>query len=236
MPLDITRIRALIFDVDGTLSDTDDHMAARVARLARPLRFLLPARDPQRFARWFVMAIEAPGNFVYGLPDRLHFDTGLSRLSSALARRGWGRKTPRFWIIPQVCQALERLSAHYPMAIASARDEYSTHAFLEQFGLRPYFKVVATALTCEHTKPYPDPLEWVAAQMGVPPAACLMIGDTTVDIRAGRSAGVQTVGVLCGFGHDYELLRAGADLIIDTTAQLPEVLLSQRNQEAGIRE
>ena len=36
-----------------------------------------------------------------------------------------------------------------------------------------------------------------------------MIGDTTVDIRAGRSAGAQTVGVLCGFGEENELRRIG---------------------------
>ena len=52
-----------------------------------------------------------------------------------------------------------------------------------------------------------------------------MIGDTTVDIRAGRAAGAQTVGVLCGFGHEKELRRAGADLILAQTAQLTETLI-----------
>ena len=45
-----------------------------------------------------------------------------------------------------------------------------------------------------------------------------MIGDTTVDMHAGKSAGAQTIGVLCGFGHRKELLRAGADVILETTA------------------
>ena len=61
--------------------------------------------------------------------------------------------------------------------------------------------------------------------MGVPPAACLMIGDTTVDIRAAKAAGAQAVGVLCGFGELDELLRTGADLILNSTAELVEVLL-----------
>ena len=51
-----------------------------------------------------------------------------------------------------------------------------------------------------------------------------MIGDTTVDIRAGRAAGAQTVGVLCGFGSERELRRAGADLILASTAELGEML------------
>ena len=228
MPLDIPRIQALIFDVDGTLSDTDDRMADQVARLANLIRWTLPSRDPKRFARWFVMALETPGNFIYGLPDRLNIDNRLSRLSSSLARLGWGHKSPDFWIIPQVRPCLERLYARYPLAVASARDERSTHVFLEQYQLRPYFKAIATALTCEHTKPYPHPIRWAAEQIGVPPAACLMIGDTTVDIRAGRAAGAQTVGVLCGFGQENELRRAGADLIIPSTAHLAGILLGDQ--------
>ena len=51
-----------------------------------------------------------------------------------------------------------------------------------------------------------------------------MIGDTTVDIRAGKSAGAQTVGVLCGFGEEQELLRMGADLILKGTSELADVL------------
>jgi phosphoglycolate phosphatase len=53
-----------------------------------------------------------------------------------------------------------------------------------------------------------------------------MIGDTTVDIRAGVNAGAQTVGVLSGFGHEKELVKAGADIILDSVADLPDVLLS----------
>ena len=60
--------------------------------------------------------------------------------------------------------------------------------------------------------------------MGVKPEECLMIGDTTVDIRAGKSAGAQTVGVLCGFGEEPELRRFGADLILESTSQLADVL------------
>ena len=51
-----------------------------------------------------------------------------------------------------------------------------------------------------------------------------MIGDTTVDMRAGKSAGAQTVGVLCGFGEKEELLRMGADLILNSTNELADAI------------
>jgi phosphoglycolate phosphatase-like HAD superfamily hydrolase len=52
-----------------------------------------------------------------------------------------------------------------------------------------------------------------------------MVGDTTVDIRAGKAAGAQTAGVLCGFGTQDELLRTGADLILKSTPELTNYLL-----------
>jgi phosphoglycolate phosphatase-like HAD superfamily hydrolase len=52
-------------------------------------------------------------------------------------------------------------------------------------------------------------------------------GDTTLDIRAGKAATAQTVGVLCGFGEEYEIRRSGADLILAETADLIEILFAK---------
>ena len=112
------------------------------------------------------------------------------------------------------------------MAVVSARDENGTMAFLDHFGLTQYFDVIITGLSADHTKPYPDPVLLAAQKMGVPPESCLMIGDTTVDIRAGKSAGAQTVGVLCGFGEEAELRKFGADAILSDTPKLVDMLLS----------
>ena len=71
---------------------------------------------------------------------------------------------------------------------------------------------------------HPDPILFAARQMGVPPETCLMIGDTTVDMRAGKAAGAKTVGVLCGFGQEAELHHAGADLILATTSLITSAL------------
>jgi phosphoglycolate phosphatase len=60
--------------------------------------------------------------------------------------------------------------------------------------------------------------------MGVQPENCLMIGDTTMDILAGKRAGAQTVGVLCGFGERPELEKSGADLILENTSDLTGAL------------
>jgi HAD superfamily hydrolase (TIGR01549 family) len=129
-----------------------------------------------------------------------------------------------FLLIPGVDEMLAALKGHYPMAVVSARHEKSTMCFLQQFDLVKYFDAIITGLSAPHTKPFPDPIFLAAEKIGVKPHECLMIGDTTVDIRAGRSAGAQTVGVLCGFGDEKELKDMGADLILSNTHQLTDVL------------
>jgi len=219
MTLDVSRIRALCFDVDGTLSDTDDQLVQKAAPWLAPCAPLLPQRDVLRAARRLVMWAEAPGNTLIGLPDWLGIDEPLYRLAEK-----WVRRRPRplkhFLLIPGVDSLLENLSRRFPLAVVSARNDASTRAFLEQFQLTRYFSTIVTAITAQHTKPYPDPIFYAAKALGVSASACVMIGDTPVDIRAGKAAGAQTVGVLCGFGEENELRRHGADLILPSTADL----------------
>ena len=214
MPLDVERIKAICFDVDGTLSDTDDQWVMRFERLFMPFRKLMFGYDPHHTARMVVMGIETPGNIMYHVLDILRIDGHFAKLYSYLAQRMKLIQRKEFLIVNGTQEMLEKLQYHYPLAVVSARDEKSTHAFLHQFELLDYFASIATSQTCRYTKPFPDPIIKVAEDMGVLPEECLMIGDTTVDIRAGKSAGAQTVGVLCGFGTEEELQRAGADLIL----------------------
>ncbi len=226
MPLDLTRIRALCFDIDGTLRDTDDQLAQQLAGLLRPLDFILSGERTHLYARRLVMTLDEPGNAIRGLLDTLHLDGPLARLGDRLSKSCDKPSAKPPLIVPGVHSMLEALSHHFPLAVVSARHQRSSQAFLDCHHLSHFFRVIVTGQTCEHTKPYPDPILWAARQMEVPPEQCLMIGDTTVDIRAGRAAGAQTVGVLCGFGQQSELRRAGADLILPTTAMLTNVLLS----------
>ncbi len=226
MALDVSRVRALCFDVDGTLSDTDDQWVASFERRLLPLRRLFPRGEVRPFARWAIMCAESPGNLIYHLLDRTGLDSHVGRVFDFLARRQVGRQSSKFLIVDGVREALLILRQHYLLAVVSARGEDSTRCFLQQYDLEDLFPVVATALTCPYTKPFPDPILWAAKQMGVAPEDCLMIGDTTVDIRAGRQAGAQTVGVLCGFGQESELRRAGAGLILPSPAALVGVLLA----------
>lgn len=224
MPLDIDRIQAICFDIDGTLSDTDDLWVNNFSRKFSLLKHISPQKDTKLLARWLIMALESPGNLLYEIFDRLSLDDKVALLYNSIAHRNAGKKPRQFWMVPQGMELIKYCSQRYPLSIVSARDEKSTLAFLKQFDITDYFKAVVTAQTCTYTKPFPDPIVRAAEEIGVEPENCLMVGDTTVDIRAGKAAGAQTVGVLCGFGTEKELRRAGADLILNQTYELMTVL------------
>ena len=224
MPLDLGRIRGLCFDIDGTLCDTDDMWLDKVEKIFRPINRLLGRKDSRDFSRRLIMAIESPGNLAYHFLDRLNLDDEVGRLFNLMAKNEPDRPHS-YQIIPGAAGLLHDLHSRFPMAVVSAKGEQGTLAFLDQFALRPFFQAIITSQTCRYTKPFPDPVVYAARQLGVQPGECLMIGDTVVDIRAGRMAGAQTAGLLCGFGQEDELHNAGADVVIKDPADLLRLLI-----------
>jgi phosphoglycolate phosphatase-like HAD superfamily hydrolase len=214
MPLDVTRIKAVCFDVDGTLSDTDNEWVDRISRMMGWMEFAVKQQERARLARWLVMATESPMNALYHWADHLSLDDNFARLFAKRAGRAKARKHP-FWLMDGTVELLDLLFPRMPLSVVTARDEMTTMRFIDSFDLKKYFKLIVSSQTCEHTKPFPAPVLHAAKHMGISPENCVMIGDTTVDIIAGRDAGAQTIGLLCGFGTEKELRRAGADLIVN---------------------
>lgn len=221
MPLKIEKIQALCFDVDGTLLDTDEQVAARLTRLLKPVLGSRSARASRRIT----MTLDTPMNLVYTLLDWIHIDAPLMTLLEKFQQIKFRNIKPTQPLVPGTRQSLLLLQDQFPLSVVTARGKQATDQFLAFHQLGDHFVCVASGQTTIHTKPWPHPVLWAAEQMGIPPENCLMIGDTTVDIHAGRRAGAQTVGVLSGFGDEKELSRAGADLVVEDVLALTEVLL-----------
>ncbi len=219
---------AVLFDLDGTLVDTDDQTVERLTRRLRRLAL----RDPQRAARRLVMAAETPLNALLTALDLVGLDRPLSRLTRQLCRWRGLSPGPHFRMIPGVSQLLERLRARYRLAIVTTRPRCDLEAFLAQHRLDGTFEVLVTSESTFRLKPHPAPIRRAVQALGLAPERCLMVGDTTVDIRSARRAGVWAVGVLCGFGERRELERAGAHTILPATADLAALLLDRAEGEA----
>lgn len=227
MPLDLTRVRALLFDVDGTLADTDDQMISSFDTRVGWLRRFFPKKDARPFLRWAVTTAIAPVNTLIGIPDLLHLDQPLIVAANWTSDRIFRSGPGHFVLMEGVVEMLTQVREQFPLGIVSARSERATLNFLRQYQLEEHFTVIAHAQSALYTKPQPHPIRWCAEKLGVPAEACLMIGDTSVDIQCARRAGAQSVGVLCGFGGRLSLERAGADALLEHTSQLTQLLSGQ---------
>lgn len=210
--------------MDGTLRKTDEQYIGRVNILLAPLRWIT-RRDTSALARSIVARFEDPVNILFMLVDRLHIDAPLHKLVE-IANPWKKRKTrPDYYqLVPDLAKALRLLAARYPLAVISVRGREGTQNFLKLTGLEEYFSYVVSGQTAKRTKPFPDQIFWVAQQIGISPSECLMVGDTTIDIKAGKAAGAQTVCVLSGFGREDELRSRGADMILPSVSDLPAAL------------
>ena len=85
-------------------------------------------------------------------------------------------------------------------------------------------EVVISAGDAERKKPHPDPLMLCQERMGLDAHACAYVGDTSMDIAAGRAAGMKTIGVLTGFDSRDDLFQENPDHIIDSISDLPLIL------------
>lgn len=214
-------IDAILFDMDGTLIETDD---VDVSKWRQRFDRIMPGdKDNHLAARRFVMALETPVNAVFSLLDLVGLDTPFIRLMITLQG---SHTSPADSIpaIPGVEAVLPFLAEHYRIGVVSTRTQAESNLFLDALGLSEYVEVIAGRDTTWRIKPHPQPVLYAAGKLGVPPQRCLMVGDTTVDITAGRRAGAWTCGVLCGYGQRAELERVGADMILDSTAQVHQAL------------
>lgn len=222
--LDLSRIKAICLDVDGTLRKTDEQYTARINSLLSPLRWV-SRRNTLPMARSIVTRFEDPVNNLFTFAERWRINRPLHKLVDVA--NPWKRRRSRpgyYQMMPNLRPAIEKLAAKYPLAVISVRGTLGTRHFLEQTGLAEFFAFVASGQTATRSKPHPHQVYWVAQQLGIKPDECLIVGDTTIDIRAGKAAEAQTVGVLSGFGNEVELVQAGADLILPSVVDLPEVL------------
>ena len=213
-------IDAILFDLDGTLVETDDDVVEALARRLGVIRWLLPRRDTTRVARRLLMAFEGPSNRILSLLDRVGLDDDLFGLGDRLRRMRGVHAPLNFRPLDGIGAALRDLHDRYYLAIVTTRSHQEAQAFLKQQKLTDLVQVITGRDDTWRIKPHPSPVRHTAEKLGVPVERCLMVGDTTVDIRAARAAGARSVGVLCGFGHRTELERAGAERIVETTRDL----------------
>lgn len=225
----------LLFDLDGTLVDSRADLAASVNLMLGELgRESLPDEAIIGFVgEGARLLVERSLRASQGLSDETApngpnnpSNPSNGQISAALAifmRHYRDHLMDRTELYPGVREALDRLDG-IPKAIITNKPYQFSVAILEALGLSDRFPVVIGGDSLPERKPSPLMLLEGARRCGATPAQTLMIGDSRIDIAAGRNAGMATCGFVGGFRGRDELLAAGADLLFERFEELPELL------------
>ncbi len=111
----------------------------------------------------------------------------------------------------------------YKLGVVTSKVLHVAMSGLQLFQLESYFDVFITQADTERHKPYPDPLLVACERLGVSPAEAVYVGDAHTDIEAGKAAGMLTVGVTWGAGGEA-IREAKPDYILASMSELPGLL------------
>jgi len=128
--------------------------------------------------------------------------------------------------LPDIAKSLKKLSEKAKLALTTRREVPSKVVIrqLKNFGLEEYFQIVVTGCDKFNPKPSPDALLECSRKLGVKTSECAVVGDSTVDIEAGKRARAKTVAVLSGIFSRDELEKEKPDLILESVTKLPDFL------------
>jgi len=188
----------VIFDVDGTLVDSNDAHAAAFVEAFGEFGFRVPFESVRR-----VIGMGA---------DKLVAQL-IGRSNKALAERKkalfMARHLPRVRPFPQVESLLHELASKgVKLAVASSAAKDELDALLELTHASVCFAQIVNAEDAAHSKPDPDIVRAAVDKLALAAEECAMVGDTPYDASAARRAGLAFVGVRCGGWLDADLQPA----------------------------
>ncbi len=220
-------VRAVIFDMDGLILDTEKHlvkywcMAANEAGFPMQRDHALNIRSlARKFAIPYLQGIFGEDFDYVKIRSRR-----MELMTEALEREGLELKKG----IRELLAFLRE--NHIPAAIATATDLERTKAYLTRVGIFDCFDRIVCATMVESGKPKPDIYLYAAQQLGLPPHECMALEDSPNGVRSAATAGCVTVMVPDLTQPDEEisaLIHAKADSLLDVpeiVKQLNEVKL-----------
>jgi phosphoglycolate phosphatase len=214
---DFSSVKALIFDLDGTLIDSKQDLVTSVnAMLAQVGRGALPAETIASYvgsgASVLVSRALGPGAA----------EEEVKKALAIFLEHYEQHKLDTTRPYPGVEETLAELSS-YPLAVLTNKPSRASVRILEGLGLSRYFRVIYGGNSFETKKPDPLGARTILHEFRVPAEHAMMVGDSEVDVQTARNAGMLALAVNYGFGT-HDRLAHPADIYLDKISDLVPLL------------
>lgn len=208
--------KAILFDLDGTLTDSGEGIINCASLALRHYGIPVPDREAMRV---FVGPPLRDTFFKFGVPeDKL--DEAVEIYRSRYIPIGKFENTP----YPGIYDLLARLKAEgHKLYVATSKPEQMSMDILNKFELMHYFDLLAGATLDGSRDHKADVIAYLLQQTGSDMEA-IMVGDTVYDVVGAAAHGIPTIGVSWGYGNVSEMESAGAKAIAHTMAELHDLL------------
>ncbi len=214
----------VLIDVDGTLVDSVPDLAYCVDEMMKQLG--MPVHGEDKVREWVGNGVErltrrALIGQLEGEPDESLFEKAYPIFLELYAEN----TSKRSKLFPGVKEGLAYLKkAGYRLGCVTNKAAQFTEPLLQDLGVYVDFEIVVSGDTLPQKKPDPQPLLHVAEFFHVKPEQSLMIGDSVSDVKAARAAGFQIICMSYGYNHGMDIRNTNPDAVIDSMAELPEIL------------
>lgn len=218
-------IKACIFDLDGTLTDTINAIA-HFGNLALTT-FGMKALPTENYKLY---AGDGRDTLIHRILKASNNDTEemfkcVRKVYDKNYEKDYIYDTDAFDGIRNLLDELKK--RNIKLAVCSNKPDNVVHFVIDSIFGEGYFEEVCGIIDGMKTKPNPETALKIAKLLGVKPDECLFIGDTNVDILTAKNANMTSVGVLWGFRAKEELVTAGADFIVDKPHKILDI--TERN-------
>ena len=223
-------LRAVLFDLDGTLLDTAADIALALNRASAEQGWApVPLDEVRRMiGRGAPILIDRAAAFLGRAVDPAQHARILERFFDhygSLEEAGECAARP----YAGAAEALRSLhAAGVRIAVVTNKQHRFATALLHHQGLADWVDCVVGGDSCTRRKPDPEPLVYACAELGVTPAAALMVGDSTNDVQAARGAGIPVFCVPHGYNEGQDPRSLPCDLLLEGLGELPGLLIHGR--------
>jgi len=213
------RIQAVIFDLDGVLTELDFGLADEIANRLQWTERVWPASKRRQAFRRLLLKMEGPIHWWIGILLRVQLYDDLERMSGILDRARAFPRMDALSLRPGVAELLRELSHTYHLGLLTNRARSDVECFLEKSGLPAGLFAAVTAQDDSRSRPSPsEALAQSMKALNVTPGQVLMVGDSEWKLRPAQAAGAVRCGLLGGLAAASDF--ADADLVLENLNEL----------------